>query len=95
MHVLAQLPPKRRQIIRLLLKSSDIVGAKAATREVINCDHDRNAAENNTHDILGEEETDGKHEYIFYLLFVVFLLHVISLGILLWCMHLVYDNKTI
>ncbi|XP_023516624.1 DNA annealing helicase and endonuclease ZRANB3 [Cucurbita pepo subsp. pepo] len=57
-HVLVQLPPKRRQIIRLLLKSSDIVGAKAATREVINGDQDRNAAENNTDDILGEEEPD-------------------------------------
>lgn len=29
-HVLQQLPPKRRQIIRLLLKRSDIVSAKAA-----------------------------------------------------------------
>ncbi|XP_038880758.1 DNA annealing helicase and endonuclease ZRANB3-like isoform X2 [Benincasa hispida] len=57
-HVLVQLPPKRRQIIKLLLKSSDIAGAKAATREVINCDHDRNVVENNTHDILGEEEPD-------------------------------------
>lgn len=62
---MVQLPPKRRQIIRLLLKSSDIVGAKAATREVINGDQDRNAAENNTDDILGEEEPDGKHELFF------------------------------
>ncbi|KGN63703.1 DNA annealing helicase and endonuclease ZRANB3 isoform X1 [Cucumis sativus] len=58
-HVLAQLPPKRRQIIRLLLKSSDIIGAKAATREVINCGHDRNAAENSSHNICGEETDDG------------------------------------
>ncbi|KAK4750446.1 hypothetical protein SAY87_003928 [Trapa incisa] len=31
-HVLSHLPPKRRQIIRLLLKKSDIVSAKAALR---------------------------------------------------------------
>ncbi|KAJ4841441.1 hypothetical protein Tsubulata_009085 [Turnera subulata] len=31
-HVLKQLPPKRRQIIRLLLKKSDIISAKSAMR---------------------------------------------------------------
>lgn len=66
--MLVQLPPKRRQIIRLLLKSSDIVAAKAAAREVTNGDHDRTAAEDKTRDILEEEELDGKHECTFYLL---------------------------
>lgn len=32
--MLTQLPPKRRQIIRLLLKRSDIISAKAAIRAV-------------------------------------------------------------
>ena len=36
-HVLVQLPPKRRQIIRVLLKRSDIVSAKEALGTV-NCD---------------------------------------------------------
>lgn len=31
-HVLSHLPPKRRQIIRLLLKKSDIASAKTALR---------------------------------------------------------------
>ncbi|XP_056175340.1 uncharacterized protein LOC115666019 isoform X4 [Syzygium oleosum] len=33
-HVLAHLPPKRRQILRILLKKSDIISAKAAVRVV-------------------------------------------------------------
>lgn len=36
-HVLVQLPPKRRQIIRVLLKRSDIVSAKEALG-MVNCD---------------------------------------------------------
>lgn len=48
------------------MKRSDIVGAKAATREVIGGDHDRTTAENKTQDILEEEEHDGKHECILY-----------------------------
>lgn len=37
-HVLKQLPPKRRQIIRLLLKRSDIISAKAACGGLVNHD---------------------------------------------------------
>lgn len=32
-----QLPPKRRQIIRLLLKKSDMISAKAVVREMNIC----------------------------------------------------------
>lgn len=31
-HVLVQLPPKRRQIIRVVLKKSDMISAKAAVK---------------------------------------------------------------
>ncbi|KAK7304668.1 hypothetical protein VNO77_42553 [Canavalia gladiata] len=43
-HVLLQLPPKRRQMIRLLLKRSDIVAAKAAVG-VLNVDASERASE--------------------------------------------------
>lgn len=36
-HVMLQLPPKRRQIIRLLLKKSDMISAKAVVREMNIC----------------------------------------------------------
>ncbi|XP_034673278.1 DNA annealing helicase and endonuclease ZRANB3 isoform X2 [Vitis riparia] len=51
-HVLGELPPKRRQIIRLLLKRADIDFAIAATR-VTKCD----ASENN---VAEEKPSDNK-----------------------------------
>nr|XP_011464335.1 PREDICTED: DNA annealing helicase and endonuclease ZRANB3 isoform X2 [Fragaria vesca subsp. vesca] len=39
-HVLSQLPPKRRQIIQVVLKKSDIVSAKAAIRVGKSCNED-------------------------------------------------------
>lgn len=47
-HVLVQLPPKRRQLIRLQLKRSDIASAKEA---ISFCNADKNA----TKDITTEE----------------------------------------
>lgn len=63
-----QLPPLRRQIVRLLLKSSDIVSAKAAVAEkkVVNRDTDasgKSVAEDMTSEIF--IEVDG-NLYIFY-----------------------------
>ncbi|KAJ6888504.1 hypothetical protein NC652_029548 [Populus alba x Populus x berolinensis] len=57
-HVLKQLPPKRRQIIRLLLKRSDIISAKAACGGLVNHDvSERNAAE-----VINSENIDGSDE---------------------------------
>ena len=56
-HVLGELPPKRRQIIRLLLKRADIDFAIAATR-VTKCD----ASENN---VAEEKPSDNKPDGIF------------------------------
>lgn len=66
-HLLVQLPPLRRQIVRLLLKSSDIVSAKAAVAEkkVVNRDTDasgKSVAEDMTSEIF--IENDG-NLYIF------------------------------
>ncbi|WVZ21261.1 hypothetical protein V8G54_008583 [Vigna mungo] len=59
-HVMLQLPPKRRQIIRLLIKRSDIVAAKTAIG-VLSID----ATERESEDIALEnlDETDGKLSY--------------------------------
>ncbi|KAG5234051.1 DNA annealing helicase and endonuclease [Salix suchowensis] len=54
-HVLKQLPPKRRQIIRLLLKRSDIISAKAASGGGVN--HD--ASERNAAEAINSENIDG------------------------------------
>ncbi|KAL2340723.1 hypothetical protein Fmac_008663 [Flemingia macrophylla] len=59
-HVLQQLPPKRRQIIRLLLKRSDIVAAKAAVG-VMNIDASERACEDMSTENL--DEPDGKLSY--------------------------------
>ncbi|CAK7323249.1 unnamed protein product [Dovyalis caffra] len=59
-HVLKQLPPKRRQIIRLLLKRLDIVSAKASIGVV---NHD--ASESNAAEVMNSEnldESDGCDE---------------------------------
>ncbi|KAJ6358812.1 hypothetical protein OIU76_000528 [Salix suchowensis] len=53
-HVLKQLPPKRWQIIRLLLKRSDIISAKAASGGVNHDAFERNAAE-----AINSENVDG------------------------------------
>ena len=63
-----QLPPLCRQIVRLLLKSSDIVSAKAAVakKKVVNRDTDasgKSVAEDMTSEIF--IEVDG-NLYIFY-----------------------------
>ncbi|KAK7852707.1 dna annealing helicase and endonuclease zranb3 [Quercus suber] len=63
-HLLVQLPPLRRQIVRLLLKSSDIVSAKAAVAEkkVVNRDTDaseKSVAEDMTSEILVEGDDSG------------------------------------
>lgn len=61
--MLKQLPPKRRQIIRLLLKRSDIVSAKAAIR-VVNGD----ASEKSVADDMNSQnldEYDGNLDIIF------------------------------
>ncbi|KAK7301498.1 hypothetical protein RJT34_12363 [Clitoria ternatea] len=59
-HVLLQLPPKRRQIIRLLLKKSDIVAAKNAVG-VMKIDGSETASEGTP---LGNlDEPDGKLSY--------------------------------
>ncbi|XP_061957013.1 uncharacterized protein LOC133678636 isoform X3 [Populus nigra] len=57
-HVLKQLPPKRRQIIRLLLKRSDIISAKAACGGLVN--HD--ASERNAAEVINSENIDGSDE---------------------------------
>ncbi|RHN66007.1 putative calcium/calmodulin-dependent protein kinase chromatin remodeling SNF2 family [Medicago truncatula] len=54
-HVLQQLPPKRRQIIRLLLKRSDIVAAKTAVG-VLKIDSSENASEDMPLDSLDEHD---------------------------------------
>ncbi|KAI4343927.1 hypothetical protein L6164_011216 [Bauhinia variegata] len=56
-HVLLQLPPKRRQIIRLSLKRSDIVAAKTAVGVLSN-----NTSESASEDATSEnlDEPDGK-----------------------------------
>ena len=54
---MGELPPKRRQIIRLLLKRADIDSAVAATR-VTECD----ASENNAAE---EKPSDNKPDGIF------------------------------
>ncbi|XP_020226303.1 DNA annealing helicase and endonuclease ZRANB3 [Cajanus cajan] len=59
-HVLLQLPPKRRQIIRLLLKRSDIVAAKTAVG-VLNIDASERASEDMSLENL--DEPDGKLSY--------------------------------
>nr|XP_007157652.1 hypothetical protein PHAVU_002G087300g [Phaseolus vulgaris]ESW29646.1 hypothetical protein PHAVU_002G087300g [Phaseolus vulgaris] len=59
-HVMLQLPPKRRQIIRLLIKRSDIVAAKTAIGEL-----SIEATERESEDIPLEnlDEPDGKLSY--------------------------------
>ncbi|QCE13972.1 SWI/SNF-related matrix-associated actin-dependent regulator of chromatin subfamily A-like protein 1 [Vigna unguiculata] len=59
-HVMLQLPPKRRQIIRLLIKRSDIVAAKTAIGAL-----SIDATERESEDIAFEnlDETDGKLSY--------------------------------
>lgn len=57
-HVLVELPPKRRQIIRLLLKRSDIVSAKAALGMVNGDACETNAADDTNPESL--DESDGK-----------------------------------
>ncbi|KAL4633575.1 hypothetical protein ACB092_04G132100 [Castanea dentata] len=63
-HLLVQLPPLRRQIVRLLLKSSDIVSAKAgvAEKKVVNRDTDasgKSVAEDMTSEIFIENDGSG------------------------------------
>ncbi|KAJ4713121.1 DNA annealing helicase and endonuclease ZRANB3 [Melia azedarach] len=55
-HVLVQLPPKRRQIIRLLLKRSDIVLAKAA---VVEMGFEKNTSKDMTREDLVEPDDSG------------------------------------
>ncbi|GAV68280.1 SNF2_N domain-containing protein/Helicase_C domain-containing protein/HNH domain-containing protein [Cephalotus follicularis] len=58
-HVLVQLPPKRRQIIRLLLKRSDIVSARAAIG-VFNGDaSEKNSAKDVTSDKINAPKESG------------------------------------
>jgi hypothetical protein len=64
--VLQQLPPKRRQIIRLLLKRSDIVAAKTAVG-VLKIDSSENASEDMLLDSL--DEHDGMVEESLSLLY--------------------------
>ncbi|RDY04796.1 DNA annealing helicase and endonuclease ZRANB3, partial [Mucuna pruriens] len=59
--VLQQLPPKRRQIIRLLLKRSDIVAAKTTVTGVLNIDTSERASEDMPMEHL--DEPDGKLSY--------------------------------
>ncbi|XP_022634758.1 SWI/SNF-related matrix-associated actin-dependent regulator of chromatin subfamily A-like protein 1 [Vigna radiata var. radiata] len=59
-HVMLQLPPKRRQIIRLLIKRSDIVAAKTAIG-VISIDATERESEDTALENL--DETDGKLSY--------------------------------
>ncbi|GKU88872.1 hypothetical protein SLEP1_g3086 [Rubroshorea leprosula] len=56
--VLVQLPPKRRQIIRLLLKRSDIASAKASI-SLISADASENNAAQAIHSEKFEENDDG------------------------------------
>ncbi|KAK8686217.1 hypothetical protein V6N13_125244 [Hibiscus sabdariffa] len=58
-HVLVQLPPKRRQLIRLHLKRSDIASAKAAV-SFSNAD----AFVNNASKDIDTEKLDGDHDAI-------------------------------
>ena len=53
--MLQQLPPKRRQIIRLLLKRSDTVAAKTAVG-VLKIDASENASEDMPLDSLDEHD---------------------------------------
>ncbi|KAK7291135.1 hypothetical protein RIF29_06044 [Crotalaria pallida] len=57
-HVMLQLPPKRRQIIRLLLKRSDIVAAKTAVGAL-----KFDASESASEDFENSDELDGKLSY--------------------------------
>jgi hypothetical protein len=57
-----QLPPKRRQIVRLLLKRSDIVSAKAAIGVVNSDASEKSVAEDMTSENL--DESDGKIELL-------------------------------
>lgn len=51
-----QLPPKRRQILRVLLKRSDIIAAKAAVAQ--KADDEKTASEDVSSNDL--DESDGK-----------------------------------
>lgn len=57
-----ELPPKRRQIVRLLLKRSDIVSAKAAIGVVNSDASEKSVAEDMTSENL--DESDGKIELL-------------------------------
>ncbi len=57
-----QLPPKRRQIVRLLLKRSDIVSAKAAIGVVNSDASEKSVVEDMTSENL--DESDGKIELL-------------------------------
>ncbi|KAJ0049423.1 hypothetical protein Pint_16189 [Pistacia integerrima] len=57
-HVLVQLPPKRRQIIRLFLKRSDMVLAKATVGKSNDCAYEKDAAEDMTPEDLDEPDSD-------------------------------------
>ncbi|KAJ7978477.1 DNA annealing helicase and endonuclease ZRANB3 [Quillaja saponaria] len=62
-HVLVQLPPKRRQMIRLLLKHSDIIAAKAVLKDlkdnVLNSDSSEKSSDENTPSETMDEPDDG------------------------------------
>lgn len=62
-HVLVQLPPKRRQIIRLVLKKSDIANAMASTRvsscDALSLDASGTDAESTVVDIPDKTEGNG------------------------------------
>ncbi|EOY21978.1 SNF2 domain-containing protein / helicase domain-containing protein / HNH endonuclease domain-containing protein, putative isoform 1 [Theobroma cacao] len=58
-HVLGQLPPKRRQLIRLQLKRSDIASAKAAISFANGDDFEKNASKDTASENL-EENHDGE-----------------------------------
>jgi hypothetical protein len=57
-----QLPPKRRQIVRLLMKRSDIVSAKAAIGVVNSDASEKSVAEDITSENL--DDSDGKIELL-------------------------------
>ncbi|XP_059444296.1 LOW QUALITY PROTEIN: uncharacterized protein LOC132176179 [Corylus avellana] len=58
-HLLVQLPPKRRQIVRLLMKRSDIVSAKAAIRVVNSDASEKSVAEDITSENLDDSDVSG------------------------------------
>ncbi|XP_044484678.1 DNA annealing helicase and endonuclease ZRANB3 isoform X2 [Mangifera indica] len=58
-HVLVQLPPKRRQIIRLFLKRSDMLLAKATVGMSNGCAYEKDAAEDMSPEDLDEPDDNS------------------------------------